>query len=183
MSVGHSRAQLQPKKSKQRSINSLPNSSILQFPNPTFDKELWNDLTPEIQQASTLNTFKHLLNRRMRIPPVPPYYFFGPRKLQVLHTRLRTGCSSLNAHLHAKNISDSPNCSCGDIETPAHFFLACPLYTQPRLHLLRAISQVQPPINPTLDVLLFGCEHLNVDQNKIIFQAVQIFVANTKRFD
>ena len=143
---------------------------------------LWNDLPIEIQHAPSLKRFKELLDRQLDIPPVPSYYFFGPRKLQVLHSRLRTGCSSLNAHLHSKNISESPNCNCGDIETPAHFFLNCPLYNRSRLVLFQSFSQLQLPINLSVEILLFGCKNISDNQNQHIFQAVQNFILNTKRF-
>ena len=39
--------------------------------------------------------------------------------------RLRLECSSLNQHLCRKNLVDSPNCSCGMIESSSHFLLSC----------------------------------------------------------
>ena len=71
----------------------------------------WNDLSEAATQTESVNAFKKFLNKD-RIP-VPKYYYKGKRKLQILHTRLRTNCSSLNLHVFIKNISDSPLCSCG----------------------------------------------------------------------
>ena len=39
---------------------------------------------------------------------------------------LRLGCSSLNHDLYRKNIIHSPLCTCGQIETQAHYLLHCP---------------------------------------------------------
>ena len=45
--------------------------------------------------------------------------------MQILHTTLRTDCSSLNYDIYSKNIIESPlcNCRCGDTENADHFFL------------------------------------------------------------
>ena len=50
------------------------------------------------------------------------YFFVGDRRPQVLHTRLRTKCSALNYEIHLKNLTDTPLCRCGNIETSEHFF-------------------------------------------------------------
>ena len=45
--------------------------------------------------------------------------------MQILQTRLRTGCSSLNYDLYSKNNIESPVCNyrCGVIEKAHYFFL------------------------------------------------------------
>ena len=43
---------------------------------------------------------------------------------QILHTRLRLGCISLNADSFSNRISDTDKYSCGLIETAEH----CPYY-------------------------------------------------------
>ena len=53
----------------------------------------WNNLQIETRQCDSLNSFKRVLNKDKQY--APKYYYFGKRKAQVLHTRLRTGCSSL----------------------------------------------------------------------------------------
>ena len=47
---------------------------------------------------------------------VPKYFYAGGSKFQFLHTRLRTGCSSLNNNLFLENITESPLCFV-DVET------------------------------------------------------------------
>ena len=87
----------------------------------------WNSLEDEDRNSASVNSFKNRLNRNRLI--VPKYYYVGDRKLQVLHTRLRTKCSSLNYDLCLKNIIDSPLCSCGSIENAQQYFFHCSRYT------------------------------------------------------
>ena len=60
----------------------------------------WNTLPAETKQSNTLSSFKYFLKKDYK--PVPKYYYYGKRKTQILHTRLRTGCSSLNLDLFLK---------------------------------------------------------------------------------
>ena len=138
----------------------------------------WNNLTDELRNAPTLDNFKSLLNRNNG--KVPKYYLTGSRKAQILHTRLRTNCSSLNLHLFQKNISNSAACSCGSIESVKHYFFNCPHYHVSRNILLRNIQSICN--NVTVDILLKGSSHLTVTQNIQLFEAVQHFILETKRF-
>ena len=61
----------------------------------------WNSLDDEDRTSASVSSFKNRLNRNRMI--IPRYYYVGDRKLQVLHTRLRTKCSSLNYDLFLKN--------------------------------------------------------------------------------
>ena len=83
----------------------------------------WNDLPIEIKSASSLNSFKNLINRNLTKPP--KYYYEGERRAQILHTRLRLGCSSLNYDLFKNHVSDTDKCNCGLIESSEHFLLHC----------------------------------------------------------
>ena len=66
----------------------------------------WNSLPVEVRQLNTLSSFKTFLKKDLQ--SVPPYYYCGSRKVQIIHARLRTGCSSLNMDLFHKNITESP---------------------------------------------------------------------------
>ena len=84
---------------------------------------VWNDVPDEARQSESLNTFKNFVNKdRMS---VPKHFYVGNRKARILHTRLRTKCSSLNLDLFLRNISDSPLCQCGSVENDQHFFFHC----------------------------------------------------------
>ena len=80
----------------------------------------WNNVHDEAKQSDSLNTFKYCLNKNKT--RIPKHFYVGSRKAQVLHTRLRTNCSSLNLDLFLRNISDSPLCQCGSIENAQHYF-------------------------------------------------------------
>jgi hypothetical protein len=70
----------------------------------------------------------------------PIYYYIGTRLGQILHTRLRMQCSSLNHHLFRKNIVNSPFRQCGAPETTAHFLLHCPRHNATRLKYIHTIN-------------------------------------------
>jgi hypothetical protein len=86
----------------------------------------WNLLPERIKSSTSVNSFKS--NLKSNHPHKPPYYYIGKRLGQILHSRFRIHCSSLNQHLYSKNIVDSPLCQCGAIETTEHYLLFCPLY-------------------------------------------------------
>ena len=136
---------------------------------------LWNSLPDLAKNAQSLNMFKSFLYSNVDKPP--SYFYTGNRYEQILHTRLRLECSSLNDHLYKKSITECPNCICGERETNCHFLLKCPLYNGQRRHLLSDL-----PCPPTTKILLFGSSDLNDQENKKIFQNVQTYIVATKRF-
>ena len=137
----------------------------------------WNNLPQEAQQMGSVNSFKFYLKKENT--PVPKYFYTGNRKVQILHTRLRTNCSSLNLDLFIKNVSDSPMCSCGSVEDTQHYFFHCVNFRQQRTELINEISRYY---NPSLKLLLYGDQTLSFETNVYIFQAVHKYICNTKRF-
>ena len=137
----------------------------------------WNELPVVVRQLDSVCSFKNYLNRDFT--PVPKYYLTGNRKSQILHTRLRTNCSSLNNDLFLKNISESPLCSCGSIENTQHFFLRCPRYNEHRTLLFNEVSKHQPV---SLNLLLYGSSSLSYETIVAIFQIVHKYISDTKRF-
>ena len=108
------------------------------------------------------------------------YFNHCKRKTLFLHTRLRTGCSSLNNDLYLKNIIESSSCACGAlVENTYHFLFACDRYNLQRNEMFQALSDI-PHINTR--VLLRGDETLSLDTNVLIFSAVQKYIESTKRF-
>ena len=139
--------------------------------------DAWNSLSHEVKHAESIDSFKFLLNRDK--PKPNKLFFYGERRVQVLHARLRTECSSLNHHLFSRSIVDSPLCRCGIPETTNHYLMICPLFTAQRQVLFNTIS---PITNCRLKTLLFGDDNLSMELNKIIFLAVHVFISSTKRF-
>ena len=88
----------------------------------------WNNIPDNDKYVDSVESFKRQISRNKTT--VPKYFYTVSRKLQILHTRLRTGCSSLNYDLFVKSISDTPLCSCrsGDVENAEQFFLSCNFY-------------------------------------------------------
>jgi hypothetical protein len=94
------------------------------------------------------------------------YYNEGPRKLSILHTRLRYQCSSLNADLSKIHIINNFKCNCGaSFEDAMHYFLECPLYLNERRTLLSNCDD----ININIETLLFGNDKYSYDVNSNIF--------------
>ena len=138
----------------------------------------WNNLPGEVKLIDSVSGFKTYL--KSDVPKTNDLFYYGKRRLQVLHTRLRNECSSLNHHLFVRNIVPSPLCSCGIQETSYHFLLICPLYTDQRRIMLSSVEELT---EVTLHNLLYGDETLSEDQNKIMFDAVHLFIQLSKRFD
>ena len=137
--------------------------------------QAWNKIPDSIRSVDTLITSKHLLTQDT--PKVPKYYLCGDRFYQVLHTRLRTECSSLNQHLHKRNLVGNPYFICGEGNT--HYLLTCPRFTHMRNKMVTSISQITN-LTITTDVLLFGTDEVSDEVNTTIFEAVQKFIKKIK---
>ena len=137
----------------------------------------WNELPTDNRNAESLESFKRLLN--MDKSSIPKHFYIGDRKAQVLHTRLRTQCSSLNQDLFSKSIVESPLCRCGNIESTHHFFFNCPLYNNIRTTLFNSVSQF---CTLTLQHFLHGEDSFSYEVNTNIFVAVQKFIIDSRRF-
>ena len=138
----------------------------------------WNSLPQSIRDSDSVSSFKEALNKQDALKP-HSYYYIGSRKSQALHARLRTNSTSLNLTLFQKNLTDSPLCRCGNIESAEHFLLSCPLYTNLRVDLLNCIH---PICRPNPKTLLFGDPRFSVELNTEIFTAVQHYIVKTNRF-
>jgi hypothetical protein len=103
---------------------------------------LWNLQPDNIRLSPSIQALKYSL--KSNISSKPFYYYTGSRLGQILHSRLRMQCSSLNQHLYRKNIVDSPNCICGLTESTTHYLFHCPRYTAQRQ---MYINSINVPIN------------------------------------
>ena len=126
----------------------------------------WNNLPADVKSAQTLTSFKYKFERNT--PKIPKYYFFGDRGNQILHTRLRTECSTLKFHLYRRNLIPEPYCTCGAVENTSHFLLKCPKCNAFRRELLLTVSNY---VEPSEAVLLFGDDTLSDEGNEVIFRA------------
>ena len=137
----------------------------------------WNMLEQGIRESSTLQAFKRKLNSQQQTPPIYFNLVRTSRLWQVLHARLRLECSSLNHHLHRRNLVESPLCSCGVPETTFHFLLACVYHNETRQ---RYFSGLGLPL--TVNALLNGKPEESLAVNNAIFRRVQLYIMATKRF-
>jgi hypothetical protein len=87
--------------------------------------------------------------------------------------------SSLNEHLFIRNLVDSPNCACGQVESTSHFLISCKKYAYLRNEFMHTINY---PVTIDVKLLLKRSDTLSVDQNIDIFIKVQIFILKSKRF-
>ena len=114
----------------------------------------------------------------------PQYYYVGDRFLSVLHSRMRSKCSGLNADLFHTNLIVNSNCLCGHLnENAGHYVLHCNSFTVARIIMLFEINKLNLiGISVDIDLLSIANETLSCDVNCSIFLAVQKYIKETCRF-
>ena len=143
---------------------------------------LWNEADNELKDSNTLQSFKyHQKMASTRNLKIPSYYFYGKRRLSVLHARIRTNCSNLNSDLFNNFLRPDPICSClTEPETAEHYFFRCNKYNGQRLVLFHSLRNY---LHLRLEVLLFGNQNLTEEDNTVIFESVHTFIRTSTRFD
>ena len=166
----------------QRNLRNNANLTVPRSRTNLYDKSFiplasreWNSLPDDMKSAPSLNSFKFLLDRDK--VKVPKYYYTGERKPQILHSRLRLGCSSLNADLFNNHIIDNDKCSCGSAETADHYLLHCTNYTIQRRDTINTLN-----VAFNTEILLKGCPMYSDQINGEIFNKVHKFIVDSKRF-
>jgi hypothetical protein len=151
------------------------------FPNAV---RLWNSFSQAITDSPSVASFKHNYLKETPRPTANPLYYRGGRRAAVTHSRMRIGCSSLNADLNRElHVIDSPACTCatGEEETAEHYFLQCQTYAAERQTLLLGLALLDHP-NPNTDLLLYGDRTKLINHNAEIFKLVQQFITDSNRF-
>jgi hypothetical protein len=98
----------------------------------------------------------------------------GSRKCNIIHTRLRHQCSSLEADLFRTNIINDPRCPCGcPLEDVIHYLLERPLDTNAGMKLFMNST---PYTDISIETLLFGSDNLTDETNLIVFTNVQKYI-------
>ena len=146
--------------------------------------KLWNSLELNTRNSTSLSSFNYEITKAKYnkiILMKSKLYAFGKRFTNVMHSRLRVGCSKLNYDLCFNlKVKDNSYCPCGDpSENAYHYFFECPLYLDLRNELFDNLMLISPI---TLNTILFGNSELNLDTNKQIFTLVQKFIEDSKRF-
>jgi hypothetical protein len=125
-------------------------------------------------------TSKLKQNLRANLFIVSNYYMLGSRKCNIIHTRLRHQCSSLEADLFRTNIINDPSCPCGcPLEDVIHYLLERPLDTNAGMKLFLNST---PYTVISIETLLFGSDNLTDETNLIVFTNVQKYIYHTNRF-
>ena len=145
---------------------------------------LWNNLKNDIRNSPSLNSFKLNVKKSMKINSTLNKQFasYGPRKLNILHCRLRNRASQLNYDLFRANLINSAECQCGHpCEDTYHFFITCPLYANQRTALFNELLWYDGTIS--VSILCNGDSHISIDDNFKVAKAVQTFIGRSGRFD
>ena len=141
---------------------------------------LWNSANDNLRNCPSIDSFKFNLKKESTLTKVPIYYTYGDRFLSVMHARIRNKCSNLSNDLCLNHLTQNPFCSCNsEIENAEHYFFRCPKYVNERITMFRETHSFHP-LN--LNKLLTGDSNLTIENNAKIFEAVQKYIKNTKRF-
>ena len=149
----------------------------------------WNQLNEDIKCKPTVNSFKAALKKKYSVTK-HKHYSYGKDKWAVAHTRMRLGLSPLKQHLHSYHIVPSPCCPhCDEPESTTHLLLKCNRYAASRSDLFRVIGPTVDKLGIGItnecqinNILLFGHTLLTLNENKHLFQHVQTYLKETKRF-
>ncbi|MCG8095193.1 MAG: hypothetical protein JAZ17_16505 [Candidatus Thiodiazotropha endolucinida] len=143
---------------------------------------LWNSLDDNVRSAGSVSAFKQQLKKHAsRNSKVPVYFISGERFPSVMHARIRNKCSNLKGDLYLNHLSPTQCCSCSDVvEDAEHFFFNCPNFLTERVMMFQTTRTFHPL---SLNKILFGDISLTDSENKLIFNAVQKFIKDTKRFN
>ena len=145
----------------------------------------WNNLDQSLRNISSLPKFKKELQKldRFNVHCIPKYYFYGPRKLNVILTQLRCSASFLNYDLYRAHILTDPSCQCGaDVEDAKHFLLECPRYVNIRTTLLHNLNWLSDEVNISVELLTCGNSDLSDINNEKIFKCVFEYIKGSNRF-
>ena len=139
----------------------------------------WNLLPSSVRNSEDIDTFRRKLDKGR--PKTNELFYIGNRKANILHAKIRMGCSQLNHDMHKIGIVTSPACSCGaEIENSFHYFFECTKYTTER-NLLHQNIIVLAPF--TLQTLMFGNPKCSKAVNQIIFDSTHTYILNSGRFN
>ena len=121
------------------------------FPQTARD---WNLLSPNVREIEDHEKLKQTLEKEF--PKTNKLFSHGRRKINIIHSRIRMGCSSLNAHLYNYHVTENSSCACGDPnEDSFHFFFACPRFIIHRDALQKSIGGIT---KCSIRTVLYGSE-------------------------
>ena len=140
----------------------------------------WNGIQSDIRELYTFLSFRHVLKDTVLTScNVPSFFVKGERRSSVIHARIRNNCSDLKCDLFQNHLTDDTRCSYGLDENALHFFFECENYNDMRLIMFNKTRKYH---TLSLNALLYGKSSLSDDDNVILFEAVQQYIKDTRRF-
>ena len=110
------------------------------IPNTTLE---WNDLPAEHRSHTNHKDFKKSLIHLMGPEKPDPYFSFGSKLGNTLHTKMKLNASYLNCYRFTIGLIPAPTCPCGhNKEDNDHYVLRCPLYVEDRGRLFRTLTTI-----------------------------------------
>ncbi len=149
--------------------------------------ELWNELPVDIRSIKSYKALKTKI-KKLSHNEVPKHYCYGKRLQNILHTKLRLGCSDLNADKHYIGLVPSDMCECNlnEPENSSHYLLECGRNLVSKVKMLDTIHDILELKNKVnllnIQLLLHGSSELSYNENCAVFEAVQVFIMESKRF-
>ena len=161
-------------------VQTINARTALYFNFPTVCYTRMVNIPDNDKYVDSVESFKRQISRNKT--PVPKYFYTGSRKLQILHTRLRTGRSSLNYDLFVKSISET-HCVLVEVvmlKTRNIFFFSylVTFIVITESNFFRIVTQY---CIASLHVFLHDDELLLCETNQVIYEAVYKYIQDSKK--
>ena len=143
----------------------------------------WNTLPQSLKGKYTVNAFKYAQYKLVK--KANPLFYFGERRVSVIHSKLCVKCSALRGHLfHELHVIDSPLCPCdsGAEEDNDHYLLNCTKFTEQRRAMQISWRNLGLPWPPPVDHLLYGIPDQPHPINIHVFSIVHQYIFDSNRF-
>ena len=128
------------------------------------------------------DTGRHLYEYTPKVSLKSPTYMFMPfiEEKKVI-SQLRLGYT-LNDYRHNIGLEESPNCTCGEIETVVHFICDCEEYEEERQKLLTQMFYLTGAQVISAEIFLSLKEEIFKEHRESLVMLLSEYITSTKRF-
>ena len=128
------------------------------------------------------DTGRHLYEYKPKVSLKSPTYMFMPfiEEKKVI-SQLRLGYT-LNDSRHKIGLEESPNCTCGEIETVVHFICDCEEYEEERQKLLTQMFYLTGAQVISAEIFLTLKEEIFKEHRESLLMLLSEYITSTKRF-